>query len=84
MTNELLIIKAISNPKFDFRTINGIAKETNLNTQIIESTINKYPNIIRKCKIPNKNNESLFTLSNKPVSIRENIAFWLFLIKKSL
>lgn len=82
--NEQRVIEALKDPQWDFRTINGIAKETKLDSVFIENTVTKYSHKIRRSKVPNYNGEALFTLKNRPETLRERLALWLIFIKKSI
>lgn len=82
--DELRVIDALADRRWDFRTITGIAKETKLRPEFIESTLKKHSEKIRRSKVPNHNGEILFTLSSRPETLRERLALWLIFIKKSL
>lgn len=83
-SDESRVISALENPLWDFRTITGIAKETELSSEFVERTLKKYPQKIRRSKVPNRNGEVLFTLSSRPEKLQEKLALWSIFIKKSI
>lgn len=56
-----LIIKALENSKHKWRTINGISKETNLSTEVIEKELHLHADTIIKSSIPSTHGENLYT-----------------------
>lgn len=78
------IFEALSNHKFDFRTINGISKETNLSNSRVKKILLKYPHLVRKSAIPDYQGHGLFTLRSKPISSREGLAVVRTFLSKSV
>lgn len=56
-----LIISALENPKYKWRTINGISKEINIDSDIIEKELHRHADIIIKSSIPSTHGEDLYT-----------------------
>lgn len=56
-----LIIRALENPKYKWRTIGGISKETALTPDVIKNELQKHPDLIIKSSIQSINGEDLYT-----------------------
>lgn len=82
--NELSVINALADPQWDFRTISGMAKETQFSSEFIKNVLDKYPQYVRRSKVPNHDGDSLYTSRSKKETWRERFALWLIYIKKSL
>ncbi len=55
------IIKALENPKYKWRTIKGISKETGIDPEIIKKEIYNNLDLIIKSSIPSKGRDDLYT-----------------------
>lgn len=74
-SNELeLVKKSLQNSKWDFRTLEGIARETKLPKEEISKLLYENKNLFRESLAPNSKGERLFTLKSRPVKFREKIA----------
>jgi hypothetical protein len=70
--SEVKVFEALANPKWDFRTVKGIAKETSLNSTLVSNIINAHTGkLIRKSVIPDKTGDELYTLKSKRADIAE-------------
>lgn len=70
--SEEMVFKALANPKWDFRTVNGIAKETNLDNEQVAKIIDVYNGkLIRKSLVPSVTGEQLYTLKSKKANLAE-------------
>lgn len=58
---EIKIIGALENDKFKWRTIDGIANDTNISKEEIASIISKCDDLIIKSNIPSIDGKELFT-----------------------
>jgi hypothetical protein len=66
MTEEWAKIKeALENPKFKWRTIEGITKDTGIDKALVVGIISKHEDDIVKSSIPSKMGEGLFTTRNR-------------------
>ena len=83
-SNERKVIEALANPKWDFRTVAGIAREIGFDSSSVKDILAKFPQLIRHCDIPDKNGQLLYTLSSRPKKLKENLALFRFFITKSL
>ena len=81
---EINILEALSDPKWDFRTIEGIARDTGLSKAEVKEVIERHPHLIRKSPITNGRKVSLYTLRERPAKLRERLAnMQVFLTKLS-
>jgi hypothetical protein len=83
-SQERKVFEALSNPKWDFRTIEGIRKSTNLSEAQVVSVLHKYPNLVRKSAVPDKYGNTLYTLKSKPVGTQEKLALARAFVIKSI
>ena len=65
--------EALSNPKWDFRTVGGIARDTELSREQVERVLADHQDLFRQSRLT-RNGESLYTLREKPESLRERAA----------
>ena len=72
--SEKEVFVALSNPQWDFRTIQGISKETVLSESKISNIMEKYPDLIRQSLASNRHKQDLFTLRENPIKLRERLA----------
>ena len=71
---ERKVFEGLANPAWDFRTIDGLAKETKMSEHEVKGVLDKYPGLVRKSLFPDLNGHSLFTLTTRPVKTREILA----------
>lgn len=67
------VLSALSNPKWDFRTIGGIARDTKLSREQVEHVLADHPDLFRQSRLTH-NGESLYTMRDKPETLRERVA----------
>ncbi len=68
---EKRVIASLSNPKWDYRTIPGIAKETGLDETTVQGIFESRKDLIRESIVPSKAGERLFTLSKNVNHLRD-------------
>ena len=68
---ERKIFEALDNPAWDFRTVEGISRETALPESLVLDTIAKYPNLIRRTPVPDTKGRGLYTLTSRGGGLRE-------------
>jgi len=68
---EHSILEALSDSKWDFRTMEALIKKTGLSQSEIELIILKYENLIRESPVRDRKGRRLFTLKSNKVSINE-------------
>jgi hypothetical protein len=64
---------ALRDPEWDFRTIESMASDTGLSIEQVESALNRHATEVRKAFITDRQGRILYTLADKPVTMRE---FW--------
>ena len=73
-TDDVLrILEALSNPKWDFRTVGGIARDTELSREQVEHVLADRQDLFRQSHLT-RNGVPLYTLRSKPESFRERYA----------
>lgn len=55
------VIKSLENPKYQWRTISGISKETGLSQDIIIEVISQNGDLVVKSSVPSKDGQELYT-----------------------
>lgn len=70
----LLIKKALENPDWDFRTLDGLAKETGLSREEIRALLDDHQDDTRKSYVTDRSGNVLYAPADKPVSLREILA----------
>ena len=70
--NEVKVFKALSDPRWDFRTLAGISKVTGLTQIEIQNIFRKYPTFVRRSPISNFKEEDLFTLTSRAKGFKED------------
>jgi len=81
---ERKVFEALSDPKWDFRTVEGIGKATKLSDTQVLSILSKYPDLIRESSIPDRYGNKLYTLRSHPVGSQEKLALARAFVIKSL
>jgi hypothetical protein len=66
--------KALENPSWDFRTIDGLAEDTGLRPEEIRWLINRHSDRVRVSNVPDTQGRVLYILASKPISARELLA----------
>jgi hypothetical protein len=68
---ERRIFELLDDPKWDFRTMNALKKNTKMAEKKIERIISKYPGLIRESPVRDKERRRLYTLTTKKRSLGE-------------
>jgi hypothetical protein len=66
------IVRALENPKYDWRTVDGISEETGIEPSKVASFLNPNPMVVQS-SVPDKSGRPLFT-TRKHYNERQNIA----------
>jgi hypothetical protein len=79
-----LVIDALSDDKWDFRTIDGISKQTGLTQEEVIKALNLLvPNHARRSPVRDDKGRSLYTLKSRKMSAAERASFIRLLLTKS-
>jgi len=71
---ERNVFQALSDPAWDFRTVDGISKSTGISKSEVSRILQKYPELVRKSPVPDHEGRDLYALRSRSVSAREIIA----------
>jgi hypothetical protein len=63
--NELKIFQALEDQKWDWRTVKGLARQSNLADQEVRRVLVKYPNLIRRSRVPTATGDEVYTLQER-------------------
>lgn len=84
-SEENKVLVAVSDSDWDFRTIRGIASETNLDEKVVKSILGKYiGKYVRVSLAPDNQGNTLYTSISRPANARERLAFLRAIISKSV
>jgi len=67
------VLHALSNPQWDFRTVGGIARDTELSHEQVERVLADHQDLFRQSHLT-RNGAPLYALREKPESLRERYA----------
>ena len=82
--NERKVFEALSDPKWDFRTVDGIRRVSGLPDNEIRSILDKYKGkLVRKSDIPDPHGRDIYTLKTDRAETRELLAKLRTFISKS-
>lgn len=68
------VLAALSDDRWKFRTIPGIARDTGLDQTIVNTVIAKNRDQIRSALVPDASGRELYTLRSQRPSLREHLA----------
>jgi hypothetical protein len=80
---EHKVFEALSDPEWDFRTVDGISKATDLTAAEVKAVLGKYPNLVRKSLVRDNDGRELFTLASRPPGPQEIVSQFTSFITKS-
>jgi len=82
--DERKVFEALADPKWDFRTVDGIRKASGLPDDEIRSILNKYKGkLVRKSDIPDPHGREIYTLNTEKAETQELLAKLRTFISKS-
>ena len=65
------VFDALADPAWDFRTIEGIVRSSQLSQQKVKDALAKYPGLVRQSSIPDTNGRTLYTLRSRGIKRKE-------------
>jgi hypothetical protein len=70
------VLRAVRDPRWDFRTVNGIARQTGLSEDVVADALGQLlsDGAVRRSDVPDRHGHSLFTPGQRPVGFLEQIA----------
>lgn len=70
---ESQIINALRDPRWDYRTVEGIAEETKIHGEVVRTFLESRRDIVWKSSIPDRQGRDLYTLKERRPQSKE---FW--------
>ena len=70
-SEERQLFEALADRRWDFRTVDGLAADTGLTRERVVSILQKYPSLIRRSLVPDREGRDLYTLASRPPGMRE-------------
>jgi|SRR6266850_3581655 len=68
------VLRALTNPEWDFRTVESLAQETKLSPSEVQSILDQHPELFRKSPVTSKEGKLLYTLQERPIRWKERLA----------
>lgn len=68
------VFEALSDQNWDFRTVDGIVKATNLSADDVREILRKHHDLIRMSPVPDRNGRELYTLRSRPHRLKEYLS----------
>jgi len=81
--SERKVFEALADSHWDFRTVEGIAKATGLTPDFVQSTLERYSDLVRRSLARDEHGRALFTLASRPFVPQELMALFRSLVTKS-
>ena len=78
------VLQALAEEQWDFRTIDGVSKETGLDPEQIKRILQSYPELVRRSLVRDKRGRSLYTLRGREMKSQEKKAFLRLLFTKMI
>jgi hypothetical protein len=78
------VLQALADEKWDFRTVDGISKETGLPSDQVSRILQSFPELVRRSPVRDRLGRSIYTLKNRKMKGQEAKAFLRLLITKSI
>jgi hypothetical protein len=69
-----MVLEALGDPRFDFRTVHGLAVELNLKESLVRSILERHKDAVRMSSATDNMGNALYTLRDRPVTTRERFA----------
>lgn len=68
-----LLYAALMDPRWDFRTIDGLANELRLSHDVVLRLVEGHPDVARRSVLNDHEGRELFTAKNRPATVRERL-----------
>lgn len=82
-TDERRVLEALADPRWDFRTLDGVAKDANLPRERVREIIQKHHDLVREAEVRSRGRK-LFTLRERERSrYRELLDLTRLILSKS-
>jgi len=80
---ERKVFDALSDPRWDFRTIHGISKAIDASEAEVASILRKYPDLVRRSLVRDEDGNELFTLGSRTPGPQEIVSQFRSFVTKS-
>jgi len=81
--DEQCVMDALSNPHWDFYTINGLVNTTALPRAKVRAVLKAKADVVRTSLVPDRDGQQVYTLRSRPVKLRERVALIRLFIAKT-
>jgi hypothetical protein len=78
-----LVLEALADEKWDFRTSAGISKETGLPEDQVLGVLGEFPGLVRRSPVRDRLGRALYTLRSRKMKYSEVMSFIRLLLAKS-
>jgi len=82
-SDERRVLDALSNPHWDFYTINGLVNTTALPRAKVRAILKTKADVVRMSLVPDRDGQQVYTLRSRPVKLRERVALLRLFIAKT-
>ncbi len=77
------VLQALADPHWDFRTVEGISRDTGLAPATVEDVLQRQSHRVRQALVLGPHGRPIYTLRSKPVSLRERLSALVAVLAKS-
>jgi len=81
--DEQKVISAVLDPAWDFSTIDGVARRTDLSRTAVEGILERRQDLIRESLVPGKFGRRTFAARSRPITWRERLGLLRLFITKT-
>ncbi len=71
-----LVRAALAEPEWEFRTIDGLSRDTGLQPEVVSRALRALGSTVRRAEVPGRDGKALFRLASRGVPARERLAVW--------
>jgi len=68
------VLKSLSDPRFDFRTVEGLSSELGLDEGLVRSVLAHHKDVVRVSSATDKRGRTLYALRQRPITAKERLA----------
>lgn len=68
------VLRALEDPRWDFRTISGIARDAQLSEDEVARALAELGDQVRRSDVPGPSGREIFTLKSRPTTTLETLA----------
>lgn len=81
---ERKVFDALANPKWQLRSVSGLARETRLTEEMVRTVLKHNPDRVRVSSVPASNGDLLYAPKTRPESSGERLALFRIFLTKSI